>query len=110
MADPGEIRHLEVTELDASPDVLAAVKLVYPNATLIDLGNGSVRVSFVGTTASDLACTGGSGMVTIGAASCPAGAGLVLTTTSATTAEWQTPASSGSSGSLSHFTYALMGG
>jgi hypothetical protein len=105
---PGELRHLEVTEIDTSPDVLATVKMIYPNATLIDLGNGAVQISFVGATASALACTGGAGSVDISAASCPVAAGLVLTTTSATTAEWLAPGAAAASG-INHYIAGLMG-
>ena len=108
-ARPGELRHLQVTELDTSPDVMATVKMIYPNATLIDLGNGSVQISFVGATASSLSCTGGAGSVSVAAGSCPVAAGLVLTTTSATTAEWLAPGAS-AAGGINHYIAGLMGG
>jgi hypothetical protein len=106
---PGEERHLEVTEQDASPDVMNVVKLVVSNSTLVDLGNGAVQVSTGGgggapansqyvTLALDATLTNERVLT--------AGAGISITdggpngnVTIATTAET----------SSRHFVYALMG-
>ena len=100
---PGEERHLEVTEVDTSPDVMPVHKMIYPNMTVVDNGNGSVSILLPAAgTASGLQCSTGS--VDVSAAPCPI-AGQVLTTTSPTAANWQSPAG----GDSRAFLIGLMG-
>lgn len=87
-AGPGEERHLEVTEVDGSPDVFAVNKITFPNTTLVDNGNGRISIILPAAgVANALATTG----LPVDVSSAPPPViGQVLTATSATSANWQT--------------------